>query len=71
MAYDALRDFEIELREVAEPAGCSCGEVLRGVKTPLECSLFGKRCTPSRPVGPCMVSSEGTCAAFYKYSGGA
>lgn len=48
-------------------AGCRCGDVMLGVIVPPECSLFGKRCTPERPVGPCMVSSEGACAAYYKY----
>lgn len=52
-----------------EPAGCSCGEVLKGLKDPTECPLFGKVCTPSRPVGACMVSAEGSCAAYYKYGG--
>lgn len=66
--YDALRDLGIELKESAEPPGCLCGEILRGVKSPLECGLFGFGCTPERPVGPCMVSSEGTCAAYYRYS---
>jgi hydrogenase expression/formation protein HypD len=69
--YDALSIFDLDLGEAVEPAGCSCGEVLRGIKSPTECSLFGRACTPSKPVGPCMVSSEGTCAAFYRYSGGA
>jgi len=50
-------------------AGCRCGDVLRGVIKPSACPLFGKRCTPETPVGPCMVSSEGSCAAFYKYGG--
>ncbi|TLN19151.1 hydrogenase formation protein HypD, partial [bacterium] len=45
--------------------------ILRGVRSPPECGLYGLRCTPERPVGPCMVSSEGTCAAYYRYSGGA
>jgi hydrogenase expression/formation protein HypD len=52
------------------PAGCRCGEVLRGVVAPPECPLFGNRCVPERPVGPCMVSSEGSCAAYYKYGSG-
>jgi len=51
-------------------AGCRCGEVLRGVIVPPECPLFGKRCVPESPVGPCMVSSEGSCAAYYKYGSG-
>ncbi|MCX7918268.1 MAG: hydrogenase formation protein HypD [bacterium] len=46
---------------------CRCGEVLRGIITPPECALFRKKCTPDNPIGPCMVSSEGTCAAYYKY----
>jgi hydrogenase expression/formation protein HypD len=50
-----------------EPAGCRCGDVLKGVILPTECALFGNRCTPSTPVGPCMVSTEGSCAAYYKY----
>jgi len=49
--------------------GCACGEILRGLKDPPECPLYKKICTPLEPVGPCMVSSEGTCAAFYRYDG--
>lgn len=52
-----------------EPRGCSCGEVLRGIKIPTQCALFGKACTPERPVGACMVSAEGSCAAYYRYGG--
>ncbi|MBE0527948.1 MAG: hydrogenase formation protein HypD, partial [Thermoleophilia bacterium] len=52
-----------------EPKGCRCGEVLRGVLDPAECALFGARCTPEDPVGACMVSSEGACAARYRYRG--
>jgi hydrogenase expression/formation protein HypD len=52
-----------------EPKGCLCGEILRGIKVPTDCTLFGKVCTPEEPVGPCMVSSEGTCAAYFKYGG--
>ncbi|MDI7277011.1 MAG: hydrogenase formation protein HypD [Anaerolineae bacterium] len=55
--------------EAREPAGCRCGEVLRGALQPDQCSLFGRVCTPERPVGPCMVSSEGSCAAHYRYGG--
>jgi len=51
----------------ADSAGCRCGEVLRGIIRPPECPLFGTRCTPDTPVGPCMVSSEGSCGAHYKY----
>ncbi len=50
-----------------QPKGCRCGEVLRAVCEPLDCLLFGKTCTPEHPVGPCMVSSEGSCAAWYRY----
>jgi hydrogenase expression/formation protein HypD len=50
-----------------EPKACSCGEVLKGMKLPSDCALFGRACTPENPVGACMVSSEGSCAAYYKY----
>ncbi len=66
--FDALDAFGLPLLDAAEPKGCSCGEILMGLKTPMECALFKKRCTPSDPIGPCMVSSEGACAAFYRYS---
>lgn len=52
-----------------EPKGCSCGEILKGMKTPDECPLFAGVCTPENPVGACMVSTEGSCAAYYKYGG--
>lgn len=52
-----------------EPEGCSCGEILKGIKTPDECPLFAGICTPESPVGACMVSAEGSCAAYYKYGG--
>jgi hydrogenase expression/formation protein HypD len=66
-AFDALKKFEVpEIRSV-EIKGCCCGDILRGVKTPSECPLFKRACNPLNPVGPCMVSSEGTCAAYYKY----
>ena len=67
-AYDAVRRFNLEIKERPEPKGCGCGEILSGTKTPPQCVLFRKRCTPMNPVGPCMVSSEGTCAAYYRYS---
>jgi hydrogenase expression/formation protein HypD len=51
------------------PSACRCGEVLRGVLRPKECPLFGKACTPSQPLGPCMVSAEGACAAAFRYDG--
>jgi hydrogenase expression/formation protein HypD len=64
---DAEQVFRLGAKDTPLPAGCRCGDVLRGVITPSECVLFGKACTPLRPVGPCMVSSEGTCAAWHKY----
>jgi len=66
--FCATRHLDVKLRPVREAAGCSCGEILRGVKSPPECRLFGTACTPEYPVGPCMVSTEGTCAAWYRYS---
>ena len=65
--FDAEHVFEIAPPPPREPAGCLCGEILRGVKTPRDCSLFSRICTPENPVGPCMVSSEGSCAAHYLY----
>jgi len=65
--FDAELAFEINLGPVVEPKGCLCGDILRGVKTPQDCRLFAKVCTPESPVGPCMVSSEGSCAAYYLY----
>lgn len=67
--FDAEKIFEIKTGPSLEPAGCLCGDVLRGVKTPSDCTLFGSVCTPQNPVGPCMVSSEGTCAAYFLYGG--
>jgi hydrogenase expression/formation protein HypD len=67
--FDAEKRFSLEYLPSEEPKGCECGPVLRGVMTPPECGLFGKGCTPESPVGPCMVSSEGTCAAYYNYRG--
>ncbi len=67
--FDAARRFDISAltEPTVEPKGCSCGEVLRGVMSPNECALFGRVCTPVNPIGPCMVSGEGSCAAYYKY----
>ncbi|UCH42288.1 MAG: hydrogenase formation protein HypD [Dehalococcoidales bacterium] len=67
--FDAGLAFEIETEPPLEPKGCLCGDILRGVKTPPDCKLFGQACTPVHPVGPCMVSSEGSCAAYYHYGG--
>ena len=70
-AYDfaAVRPLTIETR-IEGRRGCRCGEVLRGAILPKECALFGRACVPEHAVGPCMVSVEGTCAAWYKYGGG-
>jgi len=68
--FDAELAFDIDPGPTCEPSGCICGDILRGVKEPLDCRLFGKACTPEYPVGPCMVSSEGSCAAYYLYGGG-
>ena len=67
--YDALTRFNMRLEQAEDPPGCRCGDVLKGLILPPECRLFGTRCTPERPVGPCMVSSEGSCSAYFKYQG--
>lgn len=66
--FNAAIKFGMDMPEVPEPKGCACGQILMGLKTPEECVLYKKKCTPLTPVGPCMVSSEGACAAFYRYS---
>ena len=66
-AFDASRRFDVEIEPTVEPRGCRCGDVLRGAITPNGCPLFGRACTPEHPVGPCMVSSEGSCAAYFRY----
>jgi hydrogenase expression/formation protein HypD len=65
--HDATRRFDLNVPPTREHPGCRCAEVLRGSVRPPECKLFRTRCTPADPVGPCMVSSEGTCAAYFKY----
>jgi len=67
--FDAAYRFDVSIPDPEEPVGCRCGEVLRGLITPQQCSLFGKGCTPEAPRGACMVSSEGSCAAHYHYAG--
>ena len=67
--FDADRAFSVSLKPPKEPEGCRCGDVIRGAATPLECKLFRRVCTPETPIGPCMVSSEGACAAYYLYGG--
>ncbi len=66
---DIRETISISVPDHPEPKACSCGEVLRGLKLPTECALFGRSCTPDKPVGACMVSTEGSCAAYYKYGG--
>ncbi len=65
--FDAEKTFPITLEPAREAKGCICGDILRGVKTPTDCRLFRKICSPEEPVGPCMVSSEGACAAYYHF----
>jgi hydrogenase expression/formation protein HypD len=65
--YDAVQKFGLTAPEVSDPQGCRCDQVLKGIIIPPQCPLFANRCTPAEPVGACMVSSEGTCAAYYKY----
>jgi hydrogenase expression/formation protein HypD len=66
-AFDAERIFELPGIRVADPKSCQCGEVLKGVINPWECKVFGTACTPETPIGTCMVSSEGACAAYYNF----
>lgn len=65
--YDAAERFSLNIEKSGMPSGCSCGDVLKGIINPDQCKLFGKTCVPEHPVGPCMVSTEGSCAAYYKY----
>ena len=65
--FDAADRFGLEEHEAADVGGCKCGEVISGKTLPPECRHFGSRCTPENPVGPCMVSSEGTCSAYLRY----
>ncbi len=66
-AFDAEKRFDLTYRAVPDHKGCDCGAILRGVKAPRDCKLFGTVCTPENPIGSCMVSSEGACAAHYTY----
>jgi hydrogenase expression/formation protein HypD len=66
-AFDAERRYTVPNVRIADPKACQCGEVLKGVIKPFECKVFGTACTPERPIGTCMVSSEGACAAYYNY----
>ena len=65
--FDAALIFPVDPGPTREHRGCRCGEVLRGILEPPECPLYNRTCTPARPVGPCMVSAEGACAAWYRY----
>lgn len=65
--YDAMAKFGLNLPDCAPVPGCLCGKILKGDAQPPDCPLFAKRCAPANPVGPCMVSTEGSCAAWYKY----
>jgi len=68
-AFDAERKFAVPGVKIADPKSCQCGEVLKGVLKPWQCKVFGSACTPERPLGALMVSSEGACAAYYQYGG--
>jgi hydrogenase expression/formation protein HypD len=68
-AFDAGKEIDVEVEETKEVSGCICGEILKGAKSAQDCRLFKKVCTPTNPVGACMVSGEGACAAFYRYGG--
>lgn len=65
--FDAETSFQIKIKNSKEPEGCSCGDVLKGIIPPPGCRLYKIKCNPDNPVGPCMVSSEGTCAAYFRY----
>lgn len=65
--YDAERRFPVPALSIADNKACECGAILRGVKQPQDCKIFGTVCTPENPIGSCMVSSEGACAAYYSY----
>jgi hydrogenase expression/formation protein HypD len=66
-AFDAEKRFDLRYQPVPDNKACECGAILRGVKKPTDCKIFGTVCTPENPVGSCMVSSEGACAAHYTY----
>lgn len=66
--FDAVRRLQLSAAQVADPPACRCGSVLKGMIQPPQCPLYGRGCTPLSPIGPCMVSTEGTCAAYYRYS---
>ena len=65
--FDAERRFKLNYKSVPDNKACECWAILRGVKRPQDCKIFGNVCTPENPIGSCMVSSEGACAAHYSY----
>lgn len=65
--FDAIKKYSIKITPSSKQNPCRCGEIIKGKMDPIECPLFAKGCTPENPIGPCMVSSEGACAAYYKY----
>jgi hydrogenase expression/formation protein HypD len=67
--FDAERKFAIPNIRIADPKSCQCGEVLKGAIKPWQCKVFGTQCTPEKPLGALMVSSEGACAAYFQYGG--
>jgi len=66
-SFDVTKRLNIQIAPSSEPKGCRCGDILKGISQPPDCPIFGNRCTPGSPIGPCMVSSEGTCAAWHRY----
>ncbi|MCL2790851.1 MAG: hydrogenase formation protein HypD [Desulfobulbus sp.] len=68
--FNGSSRLRLKVQPAQEPRGCRCGEILKGRMLPPDCPLYGKACTPLQPIGPCMVSNEGTCAAYFRYSGG-
>jgi len=65
--FNARKRFDLKISDAKDPAGCACGDVLKSIKTPADCKLFGTACMPEHPIGPCMVSGEGACGAYYRY----
>jgi hydrogenase expression/formation protein HypD len=68
--FDAEKKIPVQVEKSREPKGCLCGLVIQGKKSPVDCSYFAKQCSPQSPIGPCMVSSEGSCQAYFKYGQG-
>jgi hydrogenase expression/formation protein HypD len=66
--FDAETVFDVDVEPTRKDKACICGDILKGIAKPTDCKLFGKGCTPYDPVGPCMVSSEGACQAYYRYN---